>query len=159
MQVSEQAYEKAKIMLAFIQNNPGSHMKLIADDAAMLKATAHITIQKMVSAGVLTFTTKRHQGGKRHYYQATGIPLPARVPVKKVRIDQVEQTLLAEPVAAESFRALPGFIRALTPAIEAPAARAVCYFGHTQEQHLKQSAIMRQERKTRGAMYTGVARI
>lgn len=159
MNVSEHSYAKAKVMLAFIQSNPGSHMQQIADDAGMLKATAHITVQKMVSAGVLTFTTKRYQGGKRHYYKATGIPLPARVPVKRVKVDQIEQKLLAEPIAAESLRTLPSFIRAITPVITPEPINAVAFFGHTKEQHLKQSAIMRQERKTRGAMYTGVARL
>lgn len=162
MQMSENAYQKAKEILNWIIEHPNEHMGEIADAVDMLKASAHIIVQKMVRTDVLTFTTKRHRGGKRHYYQATGKNLPQRVPVKRTRVSQIEeQTLNAEPLPVDEYQSLPSFMRALTPAIEPHPINAVAFFGHTKEQHQRQSAIIRKERglALRGVVYSGEPRL
>lgn len=159
MRVSTAAYEQGKLMLMFVEQNPMCDLQAIADSVGALKASAHHTVKKMVDAEVLTSHKQTCKGGYHLLYQATGKAMPEREPIKKYVPPEPALTIKNDAVSAESLIALPSFIRAITPVMEAPAISAVTYNGHTKEQHIKQSEIMRQERRTRGAMYTGVARL
>jgi len=161
MNVSPNAYEKAKEMLAYIKLNPFSHMQQISEGVGMLKVTAHLIVQKMVDAGVLTFTSRKYRGGKQFLYQVTGKPLPARTSIHKVKPGQVQQKVNEEPISEKEFVSLPSYVRAITPVTPTAPVKATGFYGHTKEQHQRQSAIIRKERSAaqRGAIYTGVSRL
>lgn len=161
MELSATCYEKAKKILAFIEANPGCYMQQIASSISTLKGTTHLIVQKMVRADLLTYATKKYRGGKRHFYTATGKALPPRTTKQAAKTDQGEQQIKIDPVAVDQFKQMPGFMRAITPVIAQDPVHSVTYFGHTDEQHKLQSAVIHKEhsRTIRGVVYTGEARL
>lgn len=160
MDVSELMYEKAKLTLDFVKENPECSIQSIAINAGMHASTIQQVVNKMIKGGCLTYVAKKHTGGRKYYYLATGNPLPQRQVVKTERERGFDKpVLMIDPVPTESFIKLPSFLRAITPFEGDHSAPAVQYIGHTTEQHVKQSRVMRQQRKKVGVVYTGESRI
>lgn len=158
MRVSKAAYEQGKLMLKFIQENPMSDLKTIAEAVGALKVSAQPTIKRMVEAGVLETYKQKLNRGYQLLYKVTGKEIPERQPIKKYVPPNPAIKINTNAVPAESLIALPSFIRAITPVVEAPASPGAIYNGHTKEQHIQQSSMMRQERRLRGAIYSGESR-
>jgi hypothetical protein len=159
MDLSANHYNKAKLILEFITDNPECNVHQIADHVSMLKGVAQIVVAKMVDAGCLTFSTGKIRGGRRYFYKTTGAPLLPRTPrVKKGPLELTGPAL--DPISPEEYRRLPSFLRALTPVVIPEARLSIVINGHTPEQHKLQSAVMRKDRSKalQGVKYSGNSR-
>lgn len=160
MNLSEHSYAKAKLMLEYIKKNPDIYMPDVAAAVELSSVTARNVAHQMVKAGVLTFKAKNIGKGKRNYYRVTGIKLPPRnetfVPDTYYGTNNT-----LDPVDIETYRRLPGFLRALMPVIVTNSKPSKVVSGHTVEQHKLQSAVIRKDRATalQGIKYSGESRI
>lgn len=158
MNLSIENYAKAKLMLEYIKNNPDSYVPDIANATGIANATARAIVFKLVKADVVTFEERIVGKGQRYFYTATGRDLPARTPGFE-RDDASESSSQLDMVDIDTYRSLPGIIRALTPVILPEARRSVRVSGPTVQQNKQQSAIIRKDRAKAmsGVMYTGVS--
>lgn len=161
MMLSVAAYEKAQAILAYVSVHHNSSSKQIAEAIDYHITSTMGVLSKMVAAGVLSTQRQTITHGYQLLYSTTGKPLPLRTPVRAQKPPPPELMLKTEPVPAAHLATLPSFMRAITPVIEQPTANGVAVYGHTKEQHARQSAATRRDRKTRanGVMYTGEPRI
>ena len=159
MRTTTASYSIAQSILDYIVKNPGCHSAQIADALNILKQSAHNNLQRMAASHVVTIKKVKHQGGARYLYTATGAPLPPIYTRRKPTLEHTEIAINIDAVPMAHHAALPSFLQAITPVIDAHSFHGQIHTGYTKEQHQLQSAIMRQERRTRGAMYTGESRL
>lgn len=158
--VSEYAYEKAKLLLAFVKKNPDCNVYQISDAIDMPRSGTAALARKLTDHECISVSEEILPRGKRNLYQVTGKPLPERVDPGLARI-YAQSELMMPPISADQYSRLPTLVRAITPVILPDARRSIVINGHTVEQHKQQSATIRKEYAAarRGAVYTGVSRL